>query len=198
MNDIQNLKFGAAIYRDVPEKQSNKLLDIKKLTSNTDEVISFVQNAEFCCWHDNDDYTALNYGMNQALLEFGLDKSHTNIICVIGSYADFIQDKVRRTDAEASNDPYMIKREKIEALLANLGAHLVFLQVKAEDSDASEKFARQARSFILESAKLQYDEYKNLRSYMPNMVFGNPDIDDIDEGNDLKIRNAPTIGRYQT
>ncbi len=195
MNDIQNLKFGAAIYRDVPEKQSNKLLDIKKLTSNVDEVISFVQNAEFGRWHDNDDYTALNYGMNQALLESGLDKSHTNIICVIGSYADFIQDKVRRTDAEASNDPYMIKREKIESLLANLGAHIVFIQAKAEDSDASEKFARQARSFILESAKLQYDEYKNLKAYMPNMVFGNPDIDDIDEGNDLKIRNGPNIGR---
>jgi hypothetical protein len=195
MNDVPNLKFGAAIYRDVPEAKSNKLLEIKRLTSNMDDVISFVQNAEFGRWHDNDDYTALNYCLQQSLLETGLDKSHTNIICVLGSYADFIQNKVRRTDAETENSQQLVKREKIESLLANVNAHLLFIQVKAEDSDASEKFARQARSFILEAAKLQYDEYKNVKTMIPNLVFGNPDIADIDEGNDIRIQNGPNIGR---
>lgn len=195
MNNIPNLKFSAAIYRDVPESKVNKMLEIKKLTSNMDDVISFVQNAEFGRWHDNDDYTALNYGLQQSLLEAGIDKSHSNIVCVLGSYADFIQNKVRRTDAETENSPQLVRREKIESLFANINAHLLFIQVKAEDSDASEKFARQARSFILESAKLQYDEYKNVKAYIPNINFGNPDIADIDEGNDIRIQNAPTIGR---
>ena len=191
--DIVNLKVGIGIYRDLPEDKEGRGYKILPLTSDYGKAEAFVKSTEFGRWYDNDDYTSLNNGLYQSILEAGFNESQTNIICVVGNYADFSQSLVRRTDAQEKGLK-MVSRDQIEKLLSKIGAHLLFIQGKSEDSDASEKFGAQGRSFILESAKLQFDEYRKVTKSIPEIKVQNPDIGSLDESNAVSLENGPRLG----
>ena len=186
-SNIPNVRFGAAIYRDALEK--GKVYDVKSFTSNIDDIASYISSVEFRRWLDNENYTALHYGLQQGLLEAGFKDNHTNIIYIIGSYGDYSRKATRRRKAKLDNDPTLI--DDISGLVKTVGdlnAHLVAIQCRNDDGNRSLSFTDQCQNLILESAKNQYFQYKGASQYIPDLTL-------LDENN-IKIEFSSEDNRY--
>ena len=192
---VPNVRFGAALYRDTPEREAGRLFQVKQLTNNLREVQEFVETAEFKSPNDNDDYTAMNYGLNQALLEAGMSSDATNLVFLVGNNGDFSGDKVRRVTAQEANDEALLKSNSVADQLAKLNVHLIAVQPKNANNRESVKYVSGARTFILEAAKQQHDRYKGVTDYLRDVVLENPTVTE-GEGNDpIILKGGPTVGR---
>ena len=167
LSKISNVKFGASIYRDIPEREVGKLFENIPLTSNPEDVIAYLNTREFKNWLDNDSYTSMYYGLQQAILESGLNQNHTNIVILIGNYGDYSPSYIRRKNAKNSNDNTFISTTDLEVSLAENNIHLLALQCRDDRDNASKYFSEGAGDRLLESAKYQYRLISDVKSIFP-------------------------------
>lgn len=164
---VPEVKFGALVYRDIPEesvtingKVENRLIEYQSLTSDMDKVVEFLQNSEFKNYVDRDEYTAMYYGLHQALSKAGFRQDELNIIVLMGGYGDFRADGVRKNAAKGH--PAFFDSEGVNQIIANLshiGAHLYAIQLRNDGYRASRGFTRAAQNLILENAKFDYIKF---------------------------------------
>ncbi|WP_235299138.1 type VI secretion system protein TssR domain-containing protein [Portibacter marinus] len=192
--DEVNVRYGAAIYRDTPEEKVDKLFEIQPLVNDKAKVINFLNQGEFNQWHDNDEYTALYYALNETLLKGNFSDNHTNIIFLIGNNADYKFDRVRKQLAVESNDKTYIETDQILDNLAKINAHLVTVQCMNQGNRSCAKYPSMGASFIVEASKKQHREYSSITEYFPGAKIVNPSMPDIDEGNKLEMSGGPNVG----
>lgn len=192
--DEVNIKYGAAIYRDTPEEKVNKLFEIEALTSDKKKVVNFINQAEFDQWHDNDEYTAAYYALNETLIKGGFSNNQSNIIFLIGNNADFKYDRARKQLAESSNDKTVVPVDKIVDKLANLNAHLISIQPMNQGNRACARYPSMSSAFIVEASKKQHKEYSAIKDYFPGAKVTNPSMPGLDEGNKLEMSGGPNVG----
>lgn len=165
-----NAQFGAAIYRDGLEKEKDKIFQLQPLTSQINEVVNFVENSEFRNWYDNDNYTCLHYGLSESIKNAGFNDAYTNIIYIIGNYGDYSSHVIRKRKAEKENDPTLIvNTTQIVQQLSDLNINLIGVQGKRDDGKRSGTFTDQCQDLMLESAKLQYNDYKDATTYINDL-----------------------------
>ena len=168
---LVKVNYGALIYRDTPEEsvaisgeEVNRMTEHTPLNPDIDKLINFVQNSEFKNKVDRDDYTAMYYGINRALLKGGFkantsDESELNIIILMGNYGDFRADRDRRKAAQGH--PALFNPDKLETLVANLNgidAHLYTMQLKNDGYKPAVGFAKAGQYLMLENAKMIYNK----------------------------------------
>jgi hypothetical protein len=171
LSNIPNVRYGAAIYRDSYEKDDDKIFQIHPLSPSADGTVSFLQNASFRKWYDNENYTAMHYGLEKTLQEAGFNTNHTNIVFVIGSYGDYSRNAIRRREAEKNQDKtYRNDVSSIITNLSKLNVHLAAIQCRRDDGAKSQSFADQSQNLILESAKSQYNLYKGAADYIDGLT----------------------------
>lgn len=125
LRTIPNVKYGALIYRDIPEGESRITEHIRLSTSLT-RVTDFINQASFENQIDQDDYTALFYGLNKSIKVAGFNDKELNIIVTIGSNGDFKANKVRRASASVE---YMPDASSVAKNLDDLDAHIHSIQL---------------------------------------------------------------------
>jgi len=156
----KNVKYGALIYRDIPEK--DRITEYKKLTSDLDEITNFIGQADFSNRVDQDDYTALYYGVRQSLKVGGFDKDAINIIVLMGSGGDFSVDQLREKDASTRYPEYLIQGEEKNQIFKNLvdiDAHLYSIQLFHDGRrKTGTAYGMQSWHLILETAKYFYND----------------------------------------
>ncbi len=194
-SDEVNIRYGAAVYRDTPEEKVNKLFEIQPLVNDKAKVINFINQAEFDQWHDNDDYTALYYGMNQMLLKGNFSDNHTNIIFVIGNSGDYKFDNARKLAAESSNDKTYVGTDEIQENLAKINAHLISIQCSNLGGRSYDTYPRIGRSIIVEASKQQQKKYSGITEYFPGTTTINPSMPDLDEGAIIEMSGGPNVGK---
>lgn len=192
--DEVNLRYGAAVYRDTPEEKVDKLFEIQELVNDKSKVINFINQAEFDQWHDNDEYTALYYAMDQVLLKGNFSDNHTNIIFLIGNNADYKFDKVRRHAAESSKDKTFVASDQILDNLAKINAHFITVQCMNQGNRSCSRYPSMGASFIVEAAKRQHKEYSAITEYFPGAKIINPSMPELDEGAKLTMTGGPNVG----
>ncbi len=193
--DEVNIRYGAAIYRDTPEEQVDKLYEIQPLVNDKAKVINFLNQGEFSQWHDNDEYTALYYALNETLLKGSFSDNHTNIIFLIGNNADYKFDRVRKQVAVETKDKTYVETDQILEKLAKINAHLVTVQCMNQGNRACAKYPSMSASFIVEASKKQHKEYSSIREYFPGTSVVNPSMPDLDEGKELEMTGGPNVGK---
>lgn len=153
-----NVRFGALIYRDVPE--GDRITEYKKLTTDGESVAEFISNADFVNRRDQDDYTARYYGLKKSIQIAGFNKNQTNIIFMLGSCGDYSIEPGRRAAAEAGNEPSLITdKAEIFRELTEIGAHLHSVQLHNDgERMTGTAFAIQSQYLILETAKYIYNK----------------------------------------
>ncbi len=164
---IPSVKFGALVYRDVPEERvdvggqfENRLIEFQPLTDNVDNINTFLsEEVEFKNRIDRDDYTSLYYGVFQALQKAGLRDDELNVIMLLGCYGDFRTDRDRRKAAKDhpalfSNDDI---NRRIVANLDKLNAHLYVVQLLDDGYSASAGFSKACQYMMLENAKFAFN-----------------------------------------
>jgi len=202
--DVENVRFGLVLYRDVPEEGRNKLCTVKPFTDKSDDFISWLKAAEFSRWEDSDAWTAMNYGLEQGLLDAGFDDNHTNIIVLLGNNADFMGDRLRK-EKDKGHKAARFKNEtgemeplvnKVVELLAERSAHIIAIQCRNEEGMGSpgKKFQEQARDLILQSATTQFQKYKNSEFVGEALGIGNPRMPELEEGNELLLEDGSCFG----
>lgn len=183
LSDVENVRYSVAVYRDTPEKAENELFNIKKIHNSIAPVMDFVNDIEFARWYDNDNYTAMYYGINQAILEANLNKQHTNILFVFGNNAD-LKSSQERKDV----DECFLKTDVVAARLAEFNAHIVALQCQKMGREGT-FFVKNIRSLMLESANVQFKEYSSLSKEVSDVDIQNPELSD-----DNQLKHGATIG----
>lgn len=192
--DETNIRYGAAIYRDTPEEKVDKLFEIQPLVNDKAKVINFFNKSEFNQWHDNDEYTALYYAMNEMLLKGEFSDNHTNIIFLIGNNADYKFDRVRKQLAIDSKDKTFLEADGILDNLAKINAHFVTVQCMNQGNRACAKYPSMGASFIVEASKRQHKDYSSITEYFPGAQVANPSMPDLDEGDKLEMSGGPNVG----
>jgi len=172
--NVPNVRFGAVVYRDIPEEVDKRLIETKALTSNHEDLATWLRQVPFARWHDNDPWTALNLGLEKALFGMGLRKDDTNIIIVLGENGDFSADRLRiaRHAKHAAN----ITEEKLSNRLCELNAHLFAVQCRNNGDLAGKKFVEQIHSLALDNANCQYDLVRGVSNYAPQIDVNGPEM----------------------
>ena len=181
---VPNVKYGVAVFRDTPERKEDKLFEVKKLNSSLDTALNYVSRIQFDRWHDNDNYTAMYYGINQAMLEANMNLQHTNVVFIIGNNADLKSDRTRK----GVDDCYLTKNVVAEKL-ADYNAHFIGIQCNSKGKEGA-YFVKNARSLMLESANVQYSVYSGISSVMDDLQVVSPELTDNNE-----LKNGANIGR---
>jgi hypothetical protein len=154
--NIPNMKYGALVYRDIPE--GDKITEYVKLSKDFNKVKDFVANAQLQSVADRDDYVAYYYGLSQALRLGGFNKDELNVIIIIGAHGDYRADAVRKEAARKDSHASFIENtEKLFENLSDLGAHLYAVQLRNDDDKASEFFAKNIQKTMLEAVKYGYN-----------------------------------------
>ena len=158
----KNVKYGALVYRDIPEK--DRLTEYRKLSPDLETITDFISQADFSNRIDQDDYTAFYYGVWQSLKVASFDKDAINIVILIGSCGDFSVDDIRENDALSNYPEYLIqgiKKQQIFENLADINAHLYSIQLFHDGRrKTGTAYGMQSWHLILETAKYIYN--KNL------------------------------------
>ncbi|MEO0777057.1 MAG: type VI secretion system protein TssR domain-containing protein [Bacteroidota bacterium] len=152
----RQVRYGAMIYRDIPEEKGNGITQHIALTSQFDQVKTFVENTPFESLYDRDEYTALYYGLNKALKVGGFDKKDLNIVLILGSYGDFKVNKSRKL-SDANHPAYIKDSESIIRDLNDIEANVYSIQVHNDGYRAAKSFSAISQHLILETAKYSYN-----------------------------------------
>ncbi|GEM_PF-1260288 len=208
----QKVRYGALLYRGLGEREQGRMTEHIALTTDKSKVVNFIKQSKFENIVSRSEYTTMYYGLNKALSVAGFDTEDLNIVIVIGCYADFKADKITKDEAEARKDDALLDANTIAENINKLKIHLHSVQLRNEGFRASDFFGRQATNFILENAKLDYNNFlatkdekmlKSVREYSSNISYDQPLIESTEEDNILgggKICTGsfkrPSVGRY--
>jgi hypothetical protein len=189
---LNKMRLGAAIYRDEYEADMKRDVELIKLTNNIEEFKNKMSNIIFDDVRSQEsDYTCMHFALKKAIDQVGFDPKETNIIIVIGEKADFSVTKRRTMDP--SNIRLITVADLQESLKA-ISAHVFFIQLNSENF-TSNKFRIDAKNILIETAKAQYNDYRNLENEIPGVInILTPDPDESD-ANNVKIKYAPTVMR---
>jgi hypothetical protein len=191
--DVKVVRFGVSIYRDIPEEKVSKLYITKRMTQNVEEIVTFLNSTEFARWEDNDSWTASNYGVSKGLKECGLSSDNTNIVILIGNYADYSYD-VTRKQKDSQHSSFEPDNELVEKLV-EFNAHIVGIQAQNTGDRPARKFQDQLYNLILQSAITQYQIYKNARLASKSMeALENPSMPEMESGNELFLEHGSVFG----
>lgn len=158
LNAATNVNYGALIYRDIPE--GSRIIEYEKLTPDLDKISNFVAQADFSNKIDQDDYTALYYGLKKSLQVAGFNKDKINIIVLLGTCGDFIADADRKAAAKSKNhEALVVDKKRIYENLSEIDAHLYSMQLHNDGRRYTGiAYAVQSQKIILESAKYIYNK----------------------------------------
>ena len=193
--DFVNIKYSVAVYRDTPEEQVGKLYELLELTSDKAKAVNFLNQVEFDHWHDNEEYTASQYGLLQTLQKAGFSDEESNLVFLVGNNADYRYNRIRKELAESENDKTLVDRNELLSYLDKLDVHLVAIQCYNEATRAAQKFPEMGKAYIVETSQMQFLKYVGITEYFPGAKVNNPYMPDVDEGNDLSIINGPSLGK---
>ncbi|MGK0365708.1 MAG: hypothetical protein ACI85O_002776 [Saprospiraceae bacterium] len=190
--NVPNVKFAASLYRDIPERQYGGLLEVKELDNNINNIVSFIEAAEFNAAHDFDDYTALNYSLQQTLLEAGIKGNETNIVYLIGNFGDYSADATRKATANSNGDETLVSILDVSERLAQMNVNLITVQCENNNTRESSKFVSAGRTMMLEAANQQHSLYRGVSDFVRDANLKNPSVK---EGNDIELIDGPVYGK---
>lgn len=194
--DEVKVKYGVAVYRDSPEKESGKLFELLPLTQDKTAAVNFLDQIEFDNWKDLDDWTAVRYGLLKTLENGGFSPQESNVIIALGNYGDYKNDTGRSVAAEELNDETLVERDDILSYLDQLNMHMVSIQCVSDRSREGTSFNKFMRTMMLEASQRQHSDYVQLKEYFPGFAVANPSMADLlDGGNDIGVENGPSFGR---
>lgn len=194
--DEVKVKYGVAVYRDAPEKESGKLFELLPLTQDKKAAVNFLDQIEFDNWKDLDDWTAVRYGLLKTLENGGFSPQESNVIIALGNYGDYKNDTGRSIAAEELQDETLVERDDILSYLDQLNMHMVSIQCVSDRSREGVSFNKFMRTMMLEASQRQHSDYVQLKEYFPGFAVANPSMADLlDGGNDIDVENGPSFGR---
>jgi len=203
INKTVNVKYGALLYKDVPEGQN--IIKYEKLSDDLDRVTDFITQANFGNITDQDEYTAFYYGLKQSLKVADFEDNATNIIILMGSNGDYSISEARKRDAQTKGHESLIT-DKILIFknLADKEIHTHSVQLYNDGNRSTgTAYAFQGYKFILETAKFTYNKNMNSQKFREvsenakrnnNLSYKSPLMDNPIGKTDIKLQgNKPGI-----
>lgn len=163
----KTLKYGMLVYRDIPEAEVtlpagntvNRMIELMPLTPDREKAVRFLNSIDFSNKVDTDTWTAMFYGLSEALKKGGFKEDETNIMFVIGSFGDFRANKFRREDAKNTQSPALFEdTNMLMESLAKLDVNLYGCQLRDNQMSESNAFSSGIYNMILGSSKIPYNK----------------------------------------
>ena len=174
LEKVKNRKIGVLIYRDASEK--DKIISFLPLTTDFNEVLTFIESTPFENLYDTDAYTSMYYGIEQSIKVAGFDKNSVNMLIVVGSNCDYVQDRDRKKLVETKGDKtYIEDKSPLHQSIADLELHVSGIQISDNGLRSGRYFGAQLQKLILNAAKYSYNK-KTAKSFYDNLVSKNPDL----------------------
>jgi hypothetical protein len=137
----------------------NRMLELLPLTQDKSKALGFLGNIDFSSKIDTDDWTAMYYGLSEALKKGGFVEGETNIIFSIGSFGDFRANKPRKDDAKSTRNPALFEDTSVLLeSMAQFDINMYAFQLRDNQLSASKAFTSGMYRLILDSAKIPYNK----------------------------------------
>lgn len=191
--DQINIKLGVGVYRDVEQKLINKDFELFRCNNDTKSFYNFLEKIEFENFGETDEWTDLQYAMNQSLVKGGFSQEQANILFVIGNYADFRYNIPRKITAKANNPEYLVKFSKLIDNLSKFEMNTFFIQPTLDNNlIASYVFVEKYRDLLLQVANKSFRNYRKIANIYKNTTVPPPLIPDqeIVSQKRLKLQNG--------
>jgi hypothetical protein len=187
--DDVEVKFGAAVYRDVLLKDQNLDFALKKLNTDKESIINFINDQSFVSYaEDSDTWTNFRSALRQVLVKGEIPKNELNMVIVMGANADFAFSKSRLLGSNPDECIVDEKLENVEQKLDDLGISLSFFQIKNEDSRSFTRFAEDARSMIVNVAQKQEARQDEILKGQKTTQLNIPDF--LDSESELQVNGV--------
>ena len=150
---INNIQFGAVVYRDYAEDQKRRLTEPFMLTSDNIKISEWLLSRKAIDYHDTDAPEAVYYGLQKALYTILSRKElETNVIILIGDAGNHHR-----------NDGSQVSETDLVSLLELYGCHFLAFQVNNESGHTTyDEFVPQTKNIILKTAEEIYADLKKL------------------------------------
>jgi hypothetical protein len=153
-----NYRFGAVLYRDASEGNSNAIHYTRDLSSNYNGVLSLLGRYMTPTYNkcNNDQEECVYFGMKKAIERFDPSPGESNFIILIGDAGDHGRTKFKDCSGkEATDFTFVPKQELVDLMVrknVNLLAYQVHHQVTSDSKPAFDKFRTQVEDLLFEVA----------------------------------------------
>lgn len=161
LNTLNNIRFGAVVYRDYAE--GSRLSEVIPLTSRYQDVSDKLSKVQAFDRFDKDQPEAVFYGIKKAIRLF--KPNETNILILIGDAGN-----------HARQDNSQVNKEQLTDLLYQYEVHFLAYQVhNGYNSTSFDQFVPQIQGIVTEYSNKLYDKYskidfKKLAQTRPELV----------------------------
>jgi len=180
-NKVQ-LKFGAAVIKDYQKNKPSVNVSRQELTTDKTEIDNFLKSVQLDTYNNPEQDIALYHGIETTLNKIGIRKDQTNIVILLAKQPDIENTPELKTDTLFRVDFFELVDE-----LTKHNVHFVAANLAAKNDALSEQLS----SMILETAKTNFNEYKNIGNLV-GLSFANPDL--VEEKNQKSLINGTTYG----
>lgn len=192
LDSVSVVRFGVSIYRDIPEEARGKLHTFYPFDQNIDKVAKFLNESEFARWDDDDSWTSMYYGIHEGFRSCNINSANTNIVILVGNFADFSGHTVRRESHPSHKAS--ISDNLLATEMSKQNVHFIGIQVQNAGDRCAKKFQEQTRNLITQSAITQFQVYKDASLIDSKLDLGNPMMPELESGNELVLENGSTFG----
>jgi hypothetical protein len=189
-SEISGIRYGAALYRTYGEYNSKDLPVFASVVmqNEIEPIKSFISNSTFAS-NPQKQYTAMYYGIQQGLINCGVDKERSVILVVLGANADMRASDGENTDLSLANGTNLIpKKDKFLSTLVDYDPFIIGIQCKHPNTQSGSSFKRQIANIGLDYAKRQYDGLNNNRK----SIGVNPDMPEWKEEGSISLTGGTT------
>jgi hypothetical protein len=156
-----NYRFGALLYRDASEGNSNAIHYTRDLSSNYNSVISYIGGHMTPTYNkcNNDAEECVFYGMKKAVERFDPSPDESNFLILIGDAGNHSRTKYKDCSGQEFDDFTNVSQQELVELMARKNINLFAVQVNHEIitdvKPAYEKFRSQVKDVMRDVAILR-------------------------------------------
>jgi len=184
-NKVQ-LKYGAAVIKNHQTNKPAVNVVRQELTTKKSDIDNFFKSLQLESYSNSNQDIALYHGIETTLQKIGLRKDQTNILVLLAKQPD-----VENTPESKVDSTYRVDFFELVDELTKHNIHFVAANLVTQNDALTEQLG----TMILETAKTNFNEYKNIGSLV-GLSFSNPDMED--KKGVKSLINGTTYGSLKT
>ena len=167
-SDYKNAKISVGIYKDTYEKNSSDYFKFLPATSDVSVINNFLSSIHWGKNGDYDELTCWKYGLQKSIVDSKLSDDATNVVVLLGNYADLSVDFMRKDETDTK---YVINKNELRDLFSKYEIHWITANVDASESAYSEAFNDNIREYINDFTKeICFDYTSKIKSLIKDSL----------------------------
>jgi len=167
-SDYKKAKISVGVYKDTYEKNNSDYFKLLPSTSDVTVINNFLGSIYWGKNGDYDELTCWKYGLYKSITGSNLSDDATNVVVLLGNYADLSVDFIRKDETDSK---YLVDKNNLRDLFSKYEIHWITANVEANESAYSEAFNDNIREYIHDFTKeICFDYTSKIKSLIKDSL----------------------------